>query len=43
VGKPADGGRILRKGDPFPVEMPVKDGQYIDGGVWRYHPTKDRF
>ncbi len=43
VGKPADGGKILRKGDPFPVEMPVKDGQYIDGGVWRYHPTKDRF
>jgi putative membrane-bound dehydrogenase-like protein len=43
VGKPADGGKILRKGDPFPVEMPVKDGQYLDGGVWRYHPTKDRF
>ena len=43
VGKPADGGKILHKGDPFPVDMPVKDGQYIDGGVWRYHPTKDRF
>ena len=43
VGKPADGGKILRKGDPFPTEIPVKDGQYIDGGVWRYHPTKDRF
>ena len=43
VGKPADGGTILRKGDPFPVEMPVKNGQYLDGGVWRYHPTKDRF
>ena len=43
VGKPADGGKILRKGDPFPTQMLVKDGQYIDGGVWRYHPTKDRF
>ena len=43
VGKPADGGKIFRKGDSFPNEIPVKDGQYIDGGVWRYHPTKDRF
>ncbi len=43
VGKPADGGKIFRKGDSFPAEIPVKDGQYIDGGVWRYHPTKDRF
>jgi putative membrane-bound dehydrogenase-like protein len=43
VGKPADGGKIFRKGDSFPAEIAVKDGQYIDGGVWRYHPTKDRF
>ena len=43
VGKPADGGKIFHKGDSFPDEIPVKDGQYIDGGVWRYHPTKDRF
>ncbi len=43
VGKPADGGKIFRKGDSFPAEIPVKDGQYIDGGVWRYHPTKDLF
>ncbi|MFT5474568.1 MAG: putative membrane-bound dehydrogenase-like protein [Kiritimatiellia bacterium] len=43
VGKPDAGGRILRQGDPFPVTSPLKDGQYIDGGVWRYHPTKDRF
>ena len=43
VGKPADGGRIYRAREEFPENPPVKDGQYIDGGVWRYHPTKDRF
>ena len=43
VGKPADGGRIHKPGEPFPDKIPVRDGQYIDGGVWRYHPTKDRF
>ena len=43
VGKPADGGRLFKKGEAFPDEIAVKDGQYIDGGVWRYHPTKDRF
>jgi putative membrane-bound dehydrogenase-like protein len=43
VGKPVDGGRIPQPGDPFPENIPVKDGQYLDGGVWRYHPTKDRF
>ncbi len=43
VGKPADGGKLFKTGEPFPEKIPVKDGQYIDGGVWRYHPTKDRF
>jgi putative heme-binding domain-containing protein len=43
VGKPADGGRVYRRGDAFPEKIPVVDGQYIDGGVWRYHPIKDRF
>ncbi len=43
VGKPADGGKLFKKGEAFPEKIPVKDGQYIDGGVWRYHPTKDRF
>ena len=43
VGKPADGGRLYRRGDAFPEKLPVVDGQYIDGGVWRYHPVKDRF
>ncbi len=43
VGKPADGGRVYRVGEAFPEKPAVKDPQYIDGGVWRYHPTKDRF
>ncbi len=43
VGKPADGGKLFKKGEPFPEKIPVLDGQYLDGGVWRYHPTKDRF
>ncbi|MFZ9747298.1 MAG: PVC-type heme-binding CxxCH protein, partial [Opitutaceae bacterium] len=43
VGKPADGGRLYRRGDAFPEKTPVIDGQYLDGGVWRYHPLKDRF
>ncbi len=43
VGKPADGGRIYRAGEPFPAKLAVIDPQYIDGGVWRYHPVKDRF
>ncbi|MBC9868777.1 MAG: dehydrogenase, partial [Opitutae bacterium] len=43
VGKPVDGGRIYKKGDPFPWNQEVVDGQFIDGGVFRYHPIKDRF
>lgn len=43
VGKPADGGKLFKRGEPFPERIPVVDGQYLDGGVWRYHPTKDRF
>lgn len=43
VGKPADGGRVYKPGEPFPQKIAVNDPQYIDGGVWRYHPIKDRF
>lgn len=43
VGKPIDGGRVFKKGDPFPTNQEVVDGQFIDGGVFRYHPIKDRF
>ncbi|MCB1122305.1 MAG: PmoA family protein, partial [Verrucomicrobiae bacterium] len=43
VGKPRDGGRIYRHGDPYPEKQDLVDPQYIDGGIWRYHPIKDRF
>lgn len=44
VGKPAGKGRIFRQGDAFPEDIAL-DGEGVDinGGVWRYHPTKDRF
>jgi putative membrane-bound dehydrogenase-like protein len=29
--------------DPFPEDLLEKDGVDINGGVWRYHPVKDRF
>ena len=35
-------GRIYRHNDPFP-EVLEGDGVDINGGVWRYHPTKDKF
>ncbi len=43
VGKPIDGGRIFKKGDPFPTNQKVEGGQFIDGGIFRYHPIKERF
>ena len=43
VGKPVDGGRLFKKGEPFPTDQQVVDGQFIDGGIFRYHPIKDRF
>lgn len=43
VGKPRDGGRIYRHGDPYPEVQDLVDPQYIDGGIWRYHPVKDEF
>ncbi len=43
VGKPIGEGRIYRHGEAFPENQEVEDPQYIDGGIWRYHPFKDRF
>ncbi len=44
VGKPKGKGRLFKHGEGFPdnfeFDGPAVD---IDGGVWRYHPTKDRF
>lgn len=44
VGKPKGSGRLFKHRDAFPKTVEY-DGEptEIDGGVWRYHPTKDRF
>jgi putative membrane-bound dehydrogenase-like protein len=43
VGKPAGKGRLYKAGEPFPDDLLKGDGVDINGGVWRYHPTKDLF
>ncbi|WP_031527235.1 PVC-type heme-binding CxxCH protein [Dyadobacter crusticola] len=43
VGKPVGKGKLYKHKDPFPENIPVEDGQEINGGVWRYHPTKQKF
>ncbi len=36
-------GRIYKHNDPFPEDIFEGEGTDINGGVWRYHPTKDKF
>jgi putative membrane-bound dehydrogenase-like protein len=43
VRKPQGKGRLSRHREPFPEEILSGDGVEINGGVWRYHPTKDVF
>ena len=44
VGKPKNGGKFPKPGAPFPTEFEFEgDTVDINGGVWRYHPTKERF
>ncbi|HLL95607.1 MAG TPA: PVC-type heme-binding CxxCH protein [Spirosoma sp.] len=44
VRKPDGKGKLYKKNDPFPEEEVRRGkGVEINGGVWRYHPTKDRF
>ncbi|MGB2717713.1 MAG: PVC-type heme-binding CxxCH protein [Vicinamibacterales bacterium] len=43
VRKPAGNARLYKPGEPFPDDVLKGDGVEINGGVWRYHPTKDRF
>ena len=43
VRKPEGKGRIYKHKDPFPEDILKGDGVDINGGVWRYHPTKDKF
>ncbi len=44
VGRPKGKGKIFQGGEEFPNEFEF-DGDAVDinGGVWRYHPIKDRF
>ncbi|HXW05475.1 MAG TPA: PVC-type heme-binding CxxCH protein [Vicinamibacterales bacterium] len=43
VRKPSGRERLFRRGEPFPEEILQGEGVEINGGVWRYHPTKDVF
>ncbi len=44
VRKPTGKGRIYKHNDPFPEDiLNATEGVDINGGVWRYHPTKDKF
>lgn len=43
VRKPVGKGRIYKHKEAFPEDILKGEGVDINGGVWRYHPTKDRF
>ena len=43
VRKPQGNGKLYKHKDPFPEDILEGDGVDINGGVWRYHPTKDIF
>lgn len=43
IRKPQGKGQLYRHKDPFPENLLEGEGIDINGGVWRYHPTKDRF
>ena len=43
VRKPKGEGKIYKHGEPFPDDLLDAEGVDINGGIWRYHPTKDRF
>ncbi len=43
VRKPSGKGRLYDHREPFPEDVLSGEGTEINGGVWRYHPTKDVF
>jgi len=43
VRKPEGKGRLYKHKDPFPEDILKGEGVDINGGVWRYHPTKEIF
>jgi putative membrane-bound dehydrogenase-like protein len=43
IRKPNGKGRIYRHNDAFPENLLEGEGTDINGGVWRYHPTREKF
>lgn len=43
IRKPAGSGRLFGRDEPFPADLLKGEGIDFNGGVWRYHPTKDVF
>jgi putative membrane-bound dehydrogenase-like protein len=43
VRKPSGKGRLYKPKERFPDDLLTGAGVDINGGVWRYHPTKDLF
>lgn len=43
IRKPKDQGKLYAHKEPFPEDLLQAEGVDINGGVWRYHPLKDRF
>ncbi|XOV94408.1 MAG: PVC-type heme-binding CxxCH protein [Bacteroidota bacterium] len=43
IRKPIGEGHIYKHRDEFPEDLLDAEGVDINGGVWRYHPTKDIF
>lgn len=43
IRKPNDKTKLYYHKDPFPDDLLEAEGVDINGGVWRYHPVKDRF
>lgn len=43
IRKPKGQGKIYRPHEAFPEDLLDAEGVDINGGVWRYHPLKDKF
>ena len=43
IRRPIGKGKIYKHNEQFPEDLLEADGIDINGGVWKYHPTKDRF
>lgn len=43
IRKPKGKGKLYKHKEPFPEDLLEAEGVDINGGVWRYHPIKDKF